>query len=852
MPDDERITFLLDVLDELAGTDFVAHLQSSEVKQQLVVDLARDTGIPGIFCKALFWGVERLLAGMAEHGAEWLNSRFGRPTARVILGIPGSDKAVDWLRRYARRLRNDAELRRYLGRIASGQERASVAALPEGTRADTRLLVRVLEETQLLQVARSTGLAGATTLPPLPRRRMFFIGRDQEKALLMERLVGGGRAAICAVAGMGGVGKTELALQVASTMGKEIFPDGILFVNLRGTPDPTSVLPPLTPEAAMQNVLTQLNPTAKPPETNEALGAAFASVLAGQRSLLILDNAKDEKQLRDLIPPEPVALLVTSRSHIVLPEGITFDLDTLAQDDARSLLKEEIGPAITLDDATLDSFAELCGYLPLALLAIAGTIRRSRSRTPTQLLARLEADRAQGLTEALDRLRPTVEALADDDPDIARRFAHLAVFASDFDAAAAGFIWETDEDATLDTLDALLARSLLLPADTDMAAPSRFRLHDLIRDLAGERLGPAAPAAHLRHATYFLAVLTRCNDLYRTGNDGVLKSLTLFDRERTDIEASQDWLTEHWLTDEAVGRVAAEYSNAGIFVIWLRHGFREQIRWLDVSLAASRHYSLQQCEGNALNLLGVAWAAHGKTRNAIEYYEQALLIYRNIMDRRGEANVIGNLANAWASLEETARSIPLYEEQIILTREIGDRRGEGNAIGNLGLAWARRGENRKAIELYEQHLAIAREIGDRRGESRTLGNIGLAWNLLGENRKAIYLSEQKLAISEELGDRRGECYALGNLGVAWTALNAPKKAIECFERQLAAAREVGERRNEGHALMNAAYAHEALNETEAAMAKAKAAFVIFRSIEHPDVPKSAAWLRQRGVDPDSL
>ena len=240
------------------------------------------------------------------------------------------------------------------------------------------------------RATRQSGLSEATVpFVPAPhrthlqqRRRTFFVGRDAEKRQLTERLAGGGRAAICAVAGMGGVGKTELALQVAGALGEAAFPDGIVTVNLMGTPDAATPLPPLAPEAAMRDVLAQLDPTAQPPTEPAALARAYTQALVGKRLLLILDNARDTAQVTPLVPPEPVALVVTSRHRIDLPEGLTLDLDTLQPDDALSLLREEIGAARALDEPTLARFANFCGYLPMALLAIAGTIKASRSADP--------------------------------------------------------------------------------------------------------------------------------------------------------------------------------------------------------------------------------------------------------------------------------------------------------------------------------------------------------------------------------------------------------------------------------------------------------------------------------------
>jgi tetratricopeptide (TPR) repeat protein len=681
------------------------------------------------------------------------------------------------------------------------------------------------------------------------RRRTFFVGRDEAKRQLVERLGRGGHAAIC---GMGGVGKTELALQVAGDLGADAFPGGIVTVDLQGTPDPTAAAAaPLSTEAAMQRVLVQFDPTTKAPEDGEALALAYRQALVGKRLLLILDNARDEAQVTPLVPPEPVALLVTSRTHIVLAEGLTLDLDTLDTldaGDAVKLLQEEIGTSRPLDEATLARFAELCGYLPVALLAIAGTIKTSRTRTPAQLLARSEADRPKGV---LDRLRPSVDALALDDPDLAGRFARLAVFAGDFAIEAAAHVWDVDEDTACDGIDALLARSLLLPAADDGPAP-RFRLHDLIREIATERLGGDADAAALRHATFYRDLLWRCHRLYVDGNDAMLEGLALFEREHAEILAGQRWAARHADSDHTATRLAADYPYVGGYIISLLLDNRIKLVWLEVALAACRRLGDKAREGSVLGNLGLAWAGLGETRKAIGFFEQQLPITQEINDPQGQSNALGNLGLAWAALGERGKAIGLYERQLAISRQIDDRRGEANALGNLGINWVVLGESRKGIEVQEQALAIYREIGDPRGVAQALGNLGLTWWLLGEPRLAVDFHDHRLAIARQIGDRLGEANALGNLGLVWAVLDEPLKAIEYYEQQLVIAREIGDLRGEGNALWNMASPHEELDDLQAALGKAKAAFVILRAIEDPIVPQAALWLRDRGVDPDSL
>jgi tetratricopeptide (TPR) repeat protein len=256
------------------------------------------------------------------------------------------------------------------------------------------------------------------------------------------------------------------------------------------------------------------------------------------------------------------------------------------------------------------------------------------------------------------------------------------------------------------------------------------------------------------------------------------------------------------------------------------------------ALVITREIGDRRNEGIHLGNLGLAYADLGEPRRAIEYHQQALVIAREICAastersaewadaRRNEGIHLGNLGLAYADLGEPRRAIEFYDQALAISREIGDRGDEGADLGALGLAYADLGEPRRAIEYLEQALVIAREIGDRRNEGNWLGNLGLAYVALGEPRRVIEYHEQALAIAREIGDRRNEGAWLGNLGLAYADLEEPRRATEFYNQALVISREVNDRRGEGIALGN-------LGEPRRAMEYLEQALAIFEEIESP-------------------
>jgi tetratricopeptide (TPR) repeat protein len=660
-------------------------------------------------------------------------------------------------------------------------------------------------------------------LPPPPRD---FTGRVRELEELMSGIERGG-VTISGLQGLGGVGKTALALKLAELLAPR-YTDAQFYLDLKGADKQ-----PLSVADALSHVIRAYHPTAKLPEGEAELQSLYLSVLHGQRALLLMDNAAGREQVEPLIPPESCILLVTSRQHFTLPGLFAKKLDTLSPEESRELL---LKIASRIGDRA-EEIAKLCGYLPLALRLAASALAERANLSSADYVRRLsDAKKRLELVDA--SLTLSYELLS---PEQQRLWRALAVFPDTFDATAAAAVWELDADASQDALGELFRYSLLeWDADTQ-----RYSLHDLARLFADSRMSDSeGHETRMRHAEHYLTVLRECQAFYLKGGDAIKSGIALFDVERRNIEAGQEWACRHSSGDEVAARLCNEYPNAGVYLLMLRLHPREHVSWLEAALAAACQLKERTSEGAHSVNLGIVYKNLGEPRRAIEFYEQALIVFREIGDRRCEGSTFGNLGIAYATLGETRRAVEFYEQQLTIAREIGERRGEGNALGNLGLAHAALGETRRAAEFYEQQLTIAREIGDRLGEESALGNLGVAYKDLGEPRRAIEFYEQALVIAREIGDRRGEGNGLGSLGLAYAALGEPRRAIEFYKQRLAIACEIGDRLGEGNALFNTGLAFNKLGDHAKAIAHVEAALEIYEQIESPHAEGARAKLAQ--------
>ncbi len=260
--------------------------------------------------------------------------------------------------------------------------------------------------------------------------------------------------------------------------------------------------------------------------------------------------------------------------------------------------------------------------------------------------------------------------------------------------------------------------------------------------------------------------------------------------------------------------------------------FREALQSWEKALQIYREIKDRQGEVNSLGNLGVAYQSLGQYEKVIEYLQQTLNIAREIPDRQGEAYALGNLGIAYDSLGQYARAIEYYQQLLDIAREIQDRPGEAASLSGLGNAYDSLGQYQKAIEYLQRSLAIAREIPDQQREAYSLNALGNAYRSLGQYQEAIEYHQQSLVITREIKDLQGEAASLDNLGLAYRSLGQYQKAIKFHRQSLDIAREIKDLRGEAASLGNLGLAYLSLGQPQKAIEYHQQSLAIDREIKN--------------------
>ncbi|MBN9118730.1 MAG: tetratricopeptide repeat protein [Planctomycetes bacterium] len=698
-----------------------------------------------------------------------------------------------------------------------------------------------------------------TTRPPpgfsrgvfqLPSSLPNFTGRGDELKRITDRLrVGSGSVGVSsALRGMGGVGKTVTAIEACWEV-KDDFPDGQLVVELRGIREQ-----PLTPVQAMSQIIRDFHPEAdKLPDDENALQALYRKVLEGKKALVLLDDAKDEAQVRSLLCVRSVAFVITSRNALALDGVESIRLGVLSPSEARTLLRDIVGPSKGTDEE-LQAVAELCGRLPLALRVAGDFLRLHDNWSLPKYTVALqdESKRLEKLKgKSPDRDVEAVLALSacelvNDNAERAERWQALSVFPADFNALAAAVLWDLktgdklDTDTAEDELTALIDRSVV---QFDPVT-SRYSLHDLMRpiaravfDFVDEHPLRADSArriavAERRAAEHYHHALVAAQQRFATHDARAADGLTLFDRERENIVYGQRWAADHATTDRDAARLALGYGLGAFDVLNLRLTTGELEKWANTALGASRFLGSAEAEAIALNVLGTARRYAGDARAAVAHYEQSLTAARRAGDEQSVENALANLGWAHNALGDGRAALGYLAQGLELARKRGDRVAEGQYHGNLGGAHSALGNHLEALRHHALQLAVAVETGSPVAEANAVCALGEVSNRMGRYPTAARFHEWHLALATGLKDRRGEGVALGNLANSLVGQHQLPEALERCQRAIALQLEIDDCWGAAFTYFTFARICRDLGRTDEAIKAAERSFEFFRQMGH--------------------
>jgi DNA-binding SARP family transcriptional activator len=632
------------------------------------------------------------------------------------------------------------------------------------------------------------------SLPPIPAS---FTGRGAE----VDRITGAG-AEVRAISGMPGVGKTALAVHAAHRL-RDRFPDRQLFIDLRGH---TPGQQPVPAEAALAALLTAMgaDPRSLPADL-AGRAALWRDRMAGQRALLVLDNAASSAQVAPLLPGGDRSLvLVTSRRQLAdLPGPVVgVQVETLPPEAAGEMFVG-LAPRAAGDPAgAVAELAALAGFLPLAVSLLA----RVYNRHPSWALADLAAEtraRLLSLTAERDSVAAALEVSWQQlDPGQQHFFRCLSLHPGTLtDAYAAAALGGVPLAEAIAHLDALHGEGLLTETGY-----RRYGMHDLVRRYAADRAadGPAASRA---------AALGRVLDYYQHTADRAEALLARHDRIGPAPVLAAPPAAAPDLPDGAAALAWARAERPGLAAC-LDYAARAGDRGRVVAVTAAMAAVLQH---------------DGPWPRAIARHEAAAAAAGDLGDRLGQASALNQVGLLRRLTGEYPAAELVLGQALNLFRELGERRGEAAALAQLGAVRLSAGEYPAAAAVLAEAVGIFRALGDRRGEASSLHDLGVA-RLIGDYGAGAATLESALAISREVGDRAGQASALYYLGDVRRATGDYPGAAVLLAEALSAYRSLGIRRGQANALDNLGAVRRFTGDYDGAAAVLAEALGMFRDL----------------------
>lgn len=620
--------------------------------------------------------------------------------------------------------------------------------------------------------------------PNLPLPLTSFIGRTREldeiRALLTQtRLV--------TLTGVGGGGKTRLAIQAAHAVAQE-YADGAWFVDFAPLSDAADI--PSTCAAVLG--------------LYEHAGLSASELLADycrdKELLLLLDNCEHllagcAALAQNILQGAPrVHILATSREPLnlpgealstvpplSLPDPTTLSLEISTHSDAVQLFVARAAfslPTFALHQGNLEAVVQICRRLDGIPLAIELAAARIRTLTPQQIATRLDdalavlTRKKTGMPARHQTMRAVLDwsdaLLLEDERVLFRR---LAVFAGGFTLDAAEHVCgdgtETGDAVILDLLSNLIDKSLVTITESDNER--RYRLLEPIREYARDKLASGANAGNesetiaARHLEYYTRLAKLAEPELTGQHQG--QWLKRLEQDHDNLRAALNWRGE--------GQVYAElrlHMAGGLWRFWFARGnIVEGKKFLEGALQQADSAAPAARAKCYVGLGTMAWIL-SEYEQARHRHEQALALYREIGDAHGIAHALINIGGAYLYEAEYDQAIPYFQESLAWARQMEDGLLETEALTGLGELARYRGDYARARALNEESLAVASNIRHLQQIALSLNNLGLVATRQGDFARAVRLHHESLQVYRTGQEVRFIPECLEGLAAAQSAL----------------------------------------------------------------------------------
>jgi predicted ATPase len=671
----------------------------------------------------------------------------------------------------------------------------------------------------------------APRLNTLPSQATAFIGRERELAAVKDLLLRED-VRVVTLTGPGGIGKTRLALQVASEL-RERFDGGICFIPLAAVSD-ASLIPSIIAQGC------GIRETGRPVSIQ-----SLKEYLQDSRSnlLLFFDNFEHMLTAAPVVSElitaaQKLRVLVTSRAPLHIYGEFEFPVPTLALPDlqqgtSREILSQNptvalfmaravaIKPNFELTDENARAVATICTRLDGLPLAIELAAARIKLLSPSAMQSRLESSLQllTGGAKDLPMRQQTLRATMDWSYDLLSPaeqtlFRRLSVFVGGCTLEGVEAVCNTKQDLQIDVLDGMgsLVNNSLVRQVEQSAGEPRFALLDTVREYGLERLAASGEESGIRkaHAAYCLVLAEEC--AAQAADPASTEWLSLLEVEHNNCRAALDWLTrsgnaewglrlgaalfQFWETREHLtegrdrlekllklgGAAARSNSRARVLfaagVLATAQGdHRPAYALFEESLQIARELNDTRGVGIALNALAINARDDGDISTARSLFEESLAVWRGLNDRAMVARALSNVASVVKSQRNYALARSLHEESREIFEELGDSTCIAWSLNYQGDVAQEQGEISVARELYEQSLKIFRKLGDKWGVAGCLMDLGNLARDEGDEKKSRLRYADSMKLFQELGQKRGMARLLDCLACSAALQSQPERAL---------------------------------------------------------------------------